>query len=114
MEENQYVQTNFKEKVDGKTINLAVTPNHSTANRHAPILLTTKDSLSQETKAQLKNLKPKKVIILGGKNAIAPKAENQIKEVVSNVRRISGNDRFETATGIRYFGGCVNYNILSF
>jgi putative cell wall-binding protein len=56
----------------------------------APILLTTKDSLSLETKAQLKNLKPKKVIILGGKNAIAPKAENHIKEIVSNVRRISG------------------------
>ncbi|WP_377108899.1 Ig-like domain-containing protein [Rossellomorea sp. GCM10028870] len=63
----------------------------------APILLTTKNSLSLETKAQLKNLTPKKVIILGGKNAIAPKVENQIKEVVSNVRRISGNDRFETA-----------------
>ena len=67
---------------------------------NAPILLTDQNTLSKETAAELKRLQAKKVIILGGKGAIATKVENDIKSLGIKIERISGIDRFETAAKI--------------
>lgn len=45
----------------------------------APILLTSTTSLNADTKAEIKRLKAKKVIILGGTGAISDKVQKEIK-----------------------------------
>ncbi|NLI92274.1 MAG: transglycosylase SLT domain-containing protein [Peptococcaceae bacterium] len=68
--------------------------------QNAPILLTPQDSLDQRVEESLLRLKPLKVIILGGNNAISAAVERKIKDVLSwtqNIERIAGEDRFETA-----------------
>jgi len=66
----------------------------------APILLTPQDFLDQRVEEALLRLKPLKVIILGGYQAVSQEVEQDLKEVLSwteNIERISGSDRFETA-----------------
>lgn len=63
----------------------------------APILLTGKDSLPQETIAELIRLKAKKVVILGGTGAVSAKVENALKGMNLGIERIAGKNRFETA-----------------
>ena len=67
----------------------------------APILLTDKDILPEQTLAQIKSLKNvRNVIILGGTGVIS---ENICKTIESNgyvTERIAGASRFETATKI--------------
>ncbi|RNC63045.1 MAG: N-acetylmuramoyl-L-alanine amidase LytC [Candidatus Dichloromethanomonas elyunquensis] len=68
--------------------------------KNAPILLTSQDSLDSRVEAALLRLKPLKVIILGGNNAISDVAEKKLKEDLSwtqDFERIAGQDRFETA-----------------
>ena len=64
----------------------------------APILLTSKSSLSSGTRSLIKKLNAKHAIILGGVNAIKPNVTNQLKEDGLSVRRIAGSTRFETAS----------------
>lgn len=68
---------------------------------NAPILLTKPNELNDATLQEIKRLGAKKVIVLGGPEAISDKV---LKEIVRNVKaivtRIDGNDRFETAAKI--------------
>jgi uncharacterized protein len=82
----------------------------------APILLTAKNSLSAEVKTQLKNHKPKKIIILGGKGAISLNTEKEIKQIFAGaIQRIAGADRFETAELIaKELGGSPDKAILAY
>ncbi len=67
---------------------------------NAPILLNPRDGLDMRVKDSLLNLKPLKVIILGGENAVSAAAEEEIRQTVSwtgDVERIAGSDRYETA-----------------
>lgn len=66
----------------------------------APILLTPQDFLDQRVEEALLRLKPLKLIILGGTQAISQEVEQELRGVLSwteNIERISGSDRFETA-----------------
>jgi putative cell wall-binding protein len=83
---------------------------------NAPILLTTKNTLSAEVKTQLKNQKPKKIIILGGKGAISANTEKEIKQLFAGtIQRIAGADRFETAELIaKELGGSPDKAILAY
>lgn len=66
----------------------------------APILLTKSDSLNSQTKEEIKRLNAKKVIILGGPEAVSDKVEKELNGIVKEVDRIYGTDRFETAAKI--------------
>jgi putative cell wall-binding protein len=66
----------------------------------APILLTTKDALPQETLGEIKRLGANKVIILGGEGAVSKSVENVLKNSSITVERCEGATRFETATKI--------------
>jgi N-acetylmuramoyl-L-alanine amidase len=72
------------------------------AKYDAPILLTKKDTLNDETKQALQALAPSKVIIIGGTAAVSTTVENQIKTVLGNITisRIAGQDRYETSVKI--------------
>jgi putative cell wall-binding protein len=67
---------------------------------NAPILLTTQKSLPATTKKQLSKFKPKKVYILGGPNAINESVAKEIESMEINVKRIYGEDRYETSVKI--------------
>ena len=67
---------------------------------NAPILLTSKDILNEQTKSQLARLKVKNVIIIGGVGVISSVVEQSVKNMGIEVSRIAGNDRYETSLKI--------------
>lgn len=67
---------------------------------NAPILLTHSDRLTEVTKKELIRLHPKKVIIVGGPGSVSDSVLNEVRNLTSSVRRISGQDRFEVSANI--------------
>ncbi len=66
----------------------------------APILLITGDDSDTETYAEIERLGVEKVYILGGTGAVGKDVEDKLKKDGYNVRRIAGNNRYETAVKI--------------
>ncbi|WP_421381957.1 cell wall-binding repeat-containing protein [Bacillus salacetis] len=66
----------------------------------APILLNRKGELLPEVRDELERLDARKVIILGGPNAVPSEVEQDIASLGYAVERISGSTRFETAAKI--------------
>lgn len=62
----------------------------------APILMTDPLYLSNQTKAQINRLKPEKIIIVGGQNAVSGKVEQSLAQYAA-VQRIGGATRSDTA-----------------
>ena len=67
---------------------------------NAPILLTNTKTLDATTLAEIKRLKAKNVIILGGTGAVGAEVETALKKEGLKTERIAGGTRFETATKI--------------
>ncbi|MDO0824458.1 cell wall-binding repeat-containing protein [Desulfosporosinus nitroreducens] len=67
---------------------------------NAPLLLTTKDSLNEQTRTQLARLEVKKVIMVGGTGIISSGVEQSIKTMGIGVLRIVGTDRYDTSIKI--------------
>jgi putative cell wall-binding protein len=66
------------------------------AKRKAPLLLTQRDAVPDATVAELRRLKPQKVLIAGGPAAVSAAVEFVVG-LGWPVTRIAGGDRFETA-----------------
>lgn len=67
----------------------------------APVLLTAANQLPAAVSAELQRLDPSVVYLLGGSSAIADDVETQLGAVTTaEVRRIAGNDRYETAAAV--------------
>ncbi len=68
----------------------------------APVLLTEKDKLSEQTKAEITRLGAKKAIVAGGSGVITDNVVSQTESLVGkgNVERLSGADRFATVNEI--------------
>lgn len=67
----------------------------------APILLTEPNKLNADALAELKRLKVKNVIIVGGTGAIGSSVEDAVKAAdIPNVERVYGLDRYETSVKI--------------
>ena len=70
------------------------------------VLLTDTDSLTPETKAEIKRLGATKAYVLGDKNAVSDKTFGDIKKLVGgNAERVGGKDRIDTALKIHEAGG---------
>ncbi|KPU45157.1 N-acetylmuramoyl-L-alanine amidase LytC precursor [Oxobacter pfennigii] len=68
---------------------------------NAPILLTMTDSLGADTLEELKRLKVKNIIIVGGTGAVSQNVESTIFTAgISHMERIWGSDRYETSAKI--------------
>lgn len=66
----------------------------------APILITDPDKLHPDVAAVLNTLKPTSAIILGGEGAVSSNVEAELRTVLhwtEDIRRIAGENRFETA-----------------
>ncbi|PQZ96755.1 hypothetical protein CQ017_16380 [Arthrobacter sp. MYb224] len=64
--------------------------------KNAPLLLTQKNSLPSSVAAELKRLKPKNIVVLGGPIAISESTVKKIK-AYGPVTRIWGNDLYDTS-----------------
>ncbi|UOQ45697.1 N-acetylmuramoyl-L-alanine amidase [Halobacillus salinarum] len=88
-----------------KTVILSTSRNHADALSaaplaaqlgNAPILLSRVDSIRSEVMNEINRLHTKRVIILGGPNAISPGIEQKLKAKGYDVDRIAGKTRIET------------------
>lgn len=70
------------------------------AMHQAPILLTPKDSLAPEARAEIEALSAHTVIILGGTGAVGSPVEEELAEMGLTVERVKGANRFDTAAAI--------------
>lgn len=64
---------------------------------NAPILLTQKSNLNESAKEEIKRLNVKHVVIIGLDGAVSQEAEQEIKAIGADVKRIGGKDRYETS-----------------
>lgn len=65
----------------------------------APLLLAGRDDLPTETARALERLRPQRIILLGGPNAISAELSERLAARY-DVRRVSGRDRYATAAAI--------------
>ncbi len=70
------------------------------AGAKAPILLVGSNSLPAATAIELARLDPDTIIIMGGSSAVSNAVLQQLEGYASNVRRISGADRYATAVNL--------------
>lgn len=68
----------------------------------APVLLTKAESLPESVEAELMNLKPKKIIIFGGRASVSGAVANKLKKIATTgeVERIAGPTRYSTSAKI--------------
>ena len=68
--------------------------------KNAPILLTSKNGLSDQVKAEIKRLGAKNAILIGGNTVLPASIEKELKELGLKPDRIKGDTREETALAI--------------
>lgn len=69
--------------------------------KKAPVLLTATGSLPATIAAELKRLKPKKIVILGAKSSVGDAVVASLKKLTSGgVTRVAGADRYATPAAI--------------
>lgn len=68
--------------------------------KNAPILLTSKNGLSAQVKAEIKRLEAKNVMLIGGNTVLPASIEKELKELGLKPDRIKGDTREETALAI--------------
>ncbi|MEV8215673.1 cell wall-binding repeat-containing protein [Leifsonia sp. NPDC077715] len=76
---------------------LAAAP--AAAAQRGPVLLTTSSSVPSATLTEVNRLKPQKIVVVGGPNAVGDAAAAQLS-AVAPVTRLGGGDRYETAQRI--------------
>ncbi|MBC2582737.1 cell wall-binding repeat-containing protein [Clostridium sp. DJ247] len=64
---------------------------------NAPILLTESADINDNVKQEIKRLNAKHVLIIGKYSSVSQNTENEIKTLVSDIKRLGGNDRYETS-----------------
>ncbi|MFB2582271.1 cell wall-binding repeat-containing protein [Herbiconiux sp. P15] len=65
----------------------------------APVLLTTKDSIPDVVLAEIKRLRPPRIVLLGGEESVSKAVEDQLAESAV-VTRIAGVDRYAVSAGV--------------
>lgn len=66
----------------------------------APLLLTPTTSLAAQTAEEIQRLDPERIYILGGPGAVSSAVESRLRELVSDVVRLAGGSRIETAVAV--------------
>ncbi|WP_345065290.1 choice-of-anchor G family protein [Leifsonia kafniensis] len=74
---------------------LAAAP--AAAKLGGPLLLTTIDALPANVTAEIKRLKPSRIVVVGGTAVISDAVLKQLKALQLNTVRLGGADRYETA-----------------
>jgi putative cell wall-binding protein len=67
------------------------------AANHGPLLLVQQNAIPVDVKTELDRLNPQRIVVLGGTGVISDAVLNGLRAYSSNVTRVAGNDRYETA-----------------
>jgi putative cell wall-binding protein len=70
------------------------------ARANAPILLVSQNGIPAATAAELRNLGPSQIIVMGGAGAVSDAVVAQLGTYAASVRRIAGADRYATAVAL--------------
>lgn len=65
-----------------------------------PVLLTTKDKLSDETWQAISKFQPKRIVFVGGPGVISDKALSKAAQTGAAIDRLGGKNRFDTARSL--------------
>ena len=84
----------------GRSFPDALAGGAAAAHLGAPILLTERDTLPAATAQVLRDLGVQEIIVLGGEFAVSSAVLDELRALAPTVRRISGADRFSTASAI--------------
>ena len=86
--------------VNGWAIADGLTATPLASAKNAPILLAGANSLSEETMAEIKRLKAKSIVLIGGSGVISDVVKNSLSSQGYSVSRIGGKTRYETSLKI--------------
>ena len=79
----------------------ALTGGPAAARLGGPILLTQKGTLPAATVSELRRLKPKRIVVLGGTGVVSAAVEKALRAHTSGeVSRLAGTDRYSTAAAV--------------
>lgn len=79
---------------------------------NAPILLTGSKGLNDKTKEEIKRLNAKHVYIIGKYASVSKDAEEELK-AIAEVKRLGGNDRYETSVIVAKELGTINSVVIT-
>lgn len=66
----------------------------------APVLLVSRDEVPAATRTRLQQLQPDEIVVLGGPAAVSEATVAQLGAYADEVRRVAGENRFETAAAV--------------
>ncbi|MDN4614416.1 cell wall-binding repeat-containing protein [Leifsonia sp. F6_8S_P_1B] len=75
----------------------AIAAGPAAAKEKGPLLLTLPTGIPASVTAEIKRLKPQKIVIVGGTSAISANVQKTLAGIQKNVVRIAGADRFDTS-----------------
>ncbi|KZL92373.1 cell wall-binding repeat-containing protein [Clostridium magnum] len=90
-------QSDYAVLVNSENFPDAITSSPLAKKYDAPILLTDSSSLTDSTRQELENLGVKNVFIIGGTAVVSSNVENNLENMGISVKRIWGQDRYETS-----------------
>ncbi|GAA1780584.1 cell wall-binding repeat-containing protein [Leucobacter iarius] len=70
------------------------------AKLKAPLLLSGPKSISAPTLAEIKRLKPSRIIVVGGTGVVSNSVVSKLKGLTGDVKRVAGADRYATSIAI--------------
>ncbi|MDU1411954.1 MAG: cell wall-binding repeat-containing protein [Clostridium sp.] len=81
---------------------------------NAPVLLTDKDSIPEDTKSELKRLQTQTVFAIGGTAVISESVINELQTMNIQVVRLAGENRYETSLEVAKYLEKVSSNNIYF
>lgn len=109
-----WTQSNYAVLVNSQNFPDAITSSPLAKKYNAPILLTDSNSLTDSTRQKLQNLGAKNVFIIGGTSVVGSNVENTLKSMGITVKRICGQDRYETSVSVaKELGNCNGVFVVS-
>ena len=100
--------SNYVILVSGEDYPDALTASPLSKKYNAPILLTQSGSVNSTTLGEIRRLKAKNVIILGGPTVVSESTVNTLKNSGINCTRVYGKDRYETSVKVAKMVGTSN------
>ncbi|WP_291052584.1 cell wall-binding repeat-containing protein [Herbiconiux sp.] len=78
----------------GETYPDALSAGAAAVTQGGPLLMTPKNTLPAEVKAEIQRLKPANIVVVGGPNSVSPAVFDALKKLQSKTTRVDGADRF--------------------
>lgn len=97
---SEFEQSDYLVLASGRVYPDALFGSTLASQENAPLLLTSKNSISQSISSEIKRLGVKEVFVLGGHETLSENIDSQLESLGVKVTRLSGSNRSETAKAI--------------